>query len=391
MSFDSYKIYFFCIHLLNLIALVTHIGIKEDGFDVKTKRLSKQGKLASVMEFFALLMFGAFIYLHDHQSNLSSLYLGFGITVSIFAIPFLSTCHIKYSKSKVRLNFAGFVALLVGLSGFLTSVIWFFDRAGSTDMIDNYISILGQFIAGTSALIAFSGTTIESKDIKNDKGKPIPVTRLTDLGKVAITVIIIGFAVSIINFNLENAEQKRVNIEVDQILKQAQEIATNLDSANHFLTHDLMPKTEHWLVDLNDKVMEIRRLEEKVVKLSGKVDSLASRADIGALNTQLSKINRELNQLSRGQKQVAKQTSVQQLEQKLKKQEKQLAQLKQQITKLNQSKAIASIKNEIQILHQEINTMKKEVKSTAKTSDIESLKKKLSQLETLMKIQSSNN
>ena len=86
MNFESYKVLFFGIHLMNLLALILHIGIKEDGFDVKMKRLSKNGKIATVIEVCSIIAFSVFVYHYNTLCNLSSLYLGFGITVSIFSI-----------------------------------------------------------------------------------------------------------------------------------------------------------------------------------------------------------------------------------------------------------------------------------------------------------------
>lgn len=388
MNFESYKIFFFLIHLINLLALVMHIGIKEDGFDVKSKRFSKNGKVATVLEGISMLAFLIFVYFYNDLCNLSSLYLGFSITIAIFSVPFLTTCHIKYSKSKVRLNFAGFVALLVGFSGFLTSFIWFFDShtdgVVSTDMIDNYISILGQFIAGTSALIAFSGTTIESKDVKNDKGKPIPVTRLTDLGKVAITVIIIGFVVSIINFNLENAEKERVNIEVDQILEQAQLIAKNLDTANVFLTENLMPKTEHWLLEVNDKVENIKDLDKKLDAVQKRLKDMSTASEVLALGKQLTKYEATVSSLKWQLKLVAKETSVKELQTKLNQQQSRIATLQKRLDDTAKSHDIKELQKALKSSQAEINQLKQQLKKQAKASDIEALKKELRKLQQLV-------
>jgi len=388
MSFEIYKIYFFIIHLVNLIALIIHIGIKEDGFDVKLKRLTKQGKIASVLEGISVLAFCLFVAAYNDLCDLSSLYLGFGITVSIFIIPFLSTCHIKYSKQKVKLNFAGFVALLVGISGFLCSLIWFFDvNSGAlvkTDMIDNYISILGQFIAGTSALIAFSGTTIESKQERNDKGKPIPVTRLTDLGKVAITVIVIGFAVSIINFNLENAEKERVNIEVDQILAQAQSISQNLDTANEFLTHNLMPTTEQWLRKLDTKVNEIEDLDQKLMAVQRDLKTVATAQGQTDLIQQVEKYRSSLGQLRKEVKSLAKATELKKLSQKIAQYQNTIGGFQQQLKTVAKSQQVTKLQESIEGYQTEIRQLRQALQNTAKSNELQSLKKEIQKLQEVL-------
>ncbi|MGB0526034.1 MAG: hypothetical protein ACPGJS_23840 [Flammeovirgaceae bacterium] len=395
MSFESYKILFFLIHLTSIIALVLHIGIKEDGFDVKTKRLSKQGKIATGIEAMTIIAFAIFVYVYDDLCNLSSLYLGFGITLATFSVPFLSTCHIKHSKARIKLNFAGFVAILVGFSGFLTSFVWFFDRntgsTVSTDMIDNYISILGQFIAGTSALIAFSGTTIETKQEKNDKGKPIPVTRLTDLGKVAITVIVIGFAVAIIDFNLDNAEKKRVNSEVDEILHQAQSISKNLDGANEFLTDSLLPRTEQWLMVLSDKVDEIEDLDQKLIAVQNDLTSVAKAKKVETLRARLAEYNTSIIALKRQLNGVAKASSINQLDKKMASLEAKSEAIRKQLSNVAKTEAvnqisqqmreITALKSVIKSYQTEIQQLKQQLKLVASKQDVEALKLEIQKLQ----------
>lgn len=302
---------FFVIHLFAYLALLLNVGIYEDGFDnalkdeIWYKRLKNKGIAAMVLMsvcFLAALVF--FIYDFEDQSPNNNLYLGFLITFLTYTMPFVTTCHHKATeneeaKGTFTINLIGWITLLIGSTGLLGSVI---AVVASEESLENYVSILGQFIAVTSALIALSGATIETHGDRSI---------LTDLGKAAMLVIVIGFAVSIINAQIDDKKKE----ELGQTAKQTQKV---LLEANNFITQKLKPnidivdsKIANTNRDLGNVVTELESILQQIQALNAikkqievLAENVAKGKDLQEVKISVANYDNRLNQIENQVKQI---------------------------------------------------------------------------------------
>lgn len=210
----------FLIHLVATLAVFINVGLKEDGYE--NGKWSLQGKIATIILAIDFIAFITYVLsLSSQFVDLVNLYLGYSITVASFIIPFLCTCHNIDSKQAIRLNFVGWLTIILALVGLLST---FLHLLGVSDeSVENYIAVLANLITVTSALIALSGQTFDNQ------------YRLTDLGRVAVTVITVGFFVSVMNGYLDEREKEELKNTVVEVQGKAKETLGSLNKAGEYL------------------------------------------------------------------------------------------------------------------------------------------------------------
>lgn len=243
----------FLIHLVATVAVFINVGLKEDGYENGKWRL--QGKVATIILAIDFIAFMTYVFsLSSQFVDLVNLYLGYSITVASFIIPFLCTCHNIVSNRIIRLNFVGWLTVVLALVGLVST---FLHLLGVSDEnVENYIAVLANLITVTSALIALSGQTFDNQ------------YRLTDLGRVAVTVITVGFMVSVMNGYLDEREKEKLEKTVSDVDKKAKETLGSLNKAGEFLDeiNEGLAKSKEDLTSIFSAELNLVKEELRIVK-----------------------------------------------------------------------------------------------------------------------------
>lgn len=387
-------IFFFIIHCIAFFALLVNVGLDQDGYDNQTRTFTIRGKIASFgLLPIALLFFGIFVFQNGFDLNFSIVYVGFGITVMAFAIPFLSTSHNFHVKHPVKLNFIGWLTIVIGLSGLFSSVIWAIEN--KSDAVENYMGVLGQFIAGTSAFIALSGTTIET-----DTGGR---NRLTDLGHVAAMVILIGFLVATINGLIDSkqddelantaADTKATLLAADNVINK--KLRPNIESVTEqmdYVRRTVIPTLNGILAQLTDlkaiskKIDDVKMLSakaEKLEEINGKV--VESKTTINAIQGTVGEVQTKTQSLENQSSQISQKLDNQ--NGKLDANATKINELQGKVSSLSQQvDQIDDIKTQLANLAKTLQTIQYQTaKITDLNKDLESIKAKNSQIDGIKK------
>ena len=236
----SVSFHFFLIHLVAFVALLINIGPKQDGWDNLTKKFTLTGKVATAIIFLDLVAFIHFLTTAKVSlASYGSFYLGYGITVVAFIIPFTAISHYASSKKFIKINMVGWIGIALGASGFVSSLfLVFFSKAKvATNMSEDYVAILGHFITVASTMIALTeglnagavqqaATAPPENEAARKKAEDRQLER-RDLKRVAIKVIMIGFVVSAVNSIIENRKEEEVK---NNLLRTKSFITDSLDT-----------------------------------------------------------------------------------------------------------------------------------------------------------------
>lgn len=270
--------HFFVFHCLAFIALLVNIGAENDGFNDQTRQLNLRGKIATfVILPLSLFSFVFFLLGNALHLPMSSVYLSYLITIAAYLMPFLTNCHNPNSRFLIKINLVGYLTLIIGLSGLIGTGLWAFDSKNSTENVNDYMELLGQFIASTSALIALSGATVYT----DSQGR----SRLSDLGNVAAVVIFIGFGVSAINAITANRKQ-------ENLANTAEDTRKTLLSADSVITKQLKPNLVLVNKQIGDVLPTLQKIMGQLRDLQTINDKITNLQKDVAKNTELTKLEK---------------------------------------------------------------------------------------------------
>jgi hypothetical protein len=311
--------HFFLIHLLAFIALLINVGPQQDGWDNLNKRFTLTGKIATALIAIDLIAFVHFLIITKATvTAYGSFYLGYGITVIAFSIPFTAISHYASSPKPIKINMVGWIGISLGASGFVSSLflVFFSKIKVATNMSEDYVAILGHFITVASAMIALT-ESLNASASQTPANAPIDNSpealakaedrkwERRDLKRVAIKVIMIGFVVSAVNSIIEN--------------RKGDEVKKNLLRTKSFITDSL----DTHISQLDKQITTTKKDLGKVhTQLQGLLTTVST---LGAISTSLDALN----------KNVAKRTEVDELLKKSVKLNENDEQQKVAIEKLN--------------------------------------------------------
>ena len=277
----SVSTHFFAIHLVAFIALLINIGPQQDGWDNLNKKFTLNGKIATAIIGLDLIAFIHFLLTTKVTlATYGSIYLGYGITVVAFIIPFTAISHYASSTKFLKINMVGWIAIALGASGFVSSLflVFFSKPKVATNMSEDYVAILGHFITVASAMIALTeglnaNATQPMATPKNEaESKKVEdkVFERRDLKRVAIKVIMIGFVVSAVNSIIQNRKEEEVK---NNLLSTKTFITDSLDT--HITQLDAQIKnTEKDLGKVNKQLQGLLTTVKTLGQISASLEAL---------------------------------------------------------------------------------------------------------------------
>lgn len=363
--------HFFLIHLLAFVALLINIGPQQDGWDNLAKKFTLNGKIATALIVLDLAAFIHFLLTTKATiATYGSIYLGYGITVVAFSIPFTAISHYTSSPKPIKINMVGWIGIALGASGFVSSLflVAFSKTKVAINMSEDYVAILGHFITVASAMIALTeglsasaaaipvvAPTTEKDRLKAEDRK----WEKRDLKRVAIKVIMIGFVVSAVNSIIENRKEE--------------EVKKNLLHTKKLITDSLDTHISQLDVQIKNTKADLGKVHKELQGL------LATVKTLGKINSSLEELNKkvakksEVDQLLKKSTQLdendaAQKKALEALNKDLSQQLEQLDkynQLTEQLSKNDQSKqkAIDDLKNTLNGYNKNLTALEQTVKN----------------------------
>lgn len=361
--------HFFLIHLIAFIALLINIGPKQDGWDNLTKHFTLNGKIATgliALDFLALIHFLATA--KAPIASYGSFYLGFGITAVAFIIPFTAISHYASSKKVIKINMVGWIGILLGASGFVSSLflVMFSKTKVAINMSEDYVAILGHFITVASAMIALTeglnpsaavapiepvDDTLEARQKAEDRK-----WERRDLKRVAIKVIMIGFVVSAVNSIIQNRKEEEVK---NNLVRTEKFITNTLDKHISQLDKQITT-TKNDLGKVHSQIQGLLTTVSTLGKISASLETLDKNVAKRTEVNQLLKKSQQLNENDDAQKKA-----IETLNQELKKELDKYNALTEQLTKNDQAKqqAIEALKAQINGYNKSLTALEQTVKN----------------------------
>jgi len=273
------------INLLAFLAVLVNVSRHKEDLKTEERESNTWSKILAwtllVSSFLLVVLFPILLSFLAKLGN--NIYLGYLITSLAFFFPFISQTHNDKKAHWSEINFVGWLTIIIGFSGLLSSILRMLGG------VSDYISLISNFIGVTSAMVALSGQTISSRVVFNEEGKERTITELTDLGKLALFVILLGFGISVFNAKLQDAEKSEADEQRIITLK-------NLKKANADL-QSLSDKTITNFNRLNDTLKSGNKIMDEFrasfLRNSSQLDDLI-KGNQEELFKELEKVNKEL-------------------------------------------------------------------------------------------------